>query len=195
MKSLSIIKSEHRNLSAILFSLDKLVDEIQKGKKPKFKVFHGLLTYIDGFLDTFHHPKENQYLFPILRIRYPEADSVLAQLEQEHVDGEKLLAEMLRSLSAYEFIGDSVFSSFRDAVKRYTDFERGHALREEKQVLPLAREKLRSSDWHEIDAAFTNNKDPLFGKNRTAEFEELYTIIATDVPAPYGFGPKWQNSD
>lgn len=192
MKTLSIIKNEHRNLGAVLFSLEKLIEQIEKGKSPEFKVFHGLLTYIDRFLDEYHHPKEDQYLFPVLRKRCPEISAVLDEREKEHVVGEKLLMGVFTALSAYEFMGDVEFDGFSGALRRYIAFERQHAIEEERHILPLARRKLLPGDWQSIDAAFTANEDPLFGDTRRAEFEGLYTTITTMVPEPYGLGSEWQ---
>ena len=42
MRSLTIIRNEHKNLGAVLYSLDRLVDEIEQGRQPDFAVFHGL---------------------------------------------------------------------------------------------------------------------------------------------------------
>lgn len=192
MKALSIIKNEHRNLGAVLFSLEKLLEEVEAGRQPDFKVFHGVLTYIDRFLDQFHHPKEDKYLFPILRQRCPEITAVLDERSQEHHDGEKWQMLALKALSAFEALGESERSGFVDTLRRYVAFERDHAMDEEKHILPLAKEKLLPEDWEQIDAAFANNEDPLFGDARRAGFDEIYSLITTMVPAPYGLGSKWR---
>ncbi len=192
MKSLSIIRNEHQNLGAVLFSLQRLVDEIEGGKQPIFAVFHGLMTYIDRFLDTYHHPKENNYLFPLLKKRYPDASELIAQLEQQHIEGERLFVEMLKSLSAYEFAGSAEFNKFHEAVYQYTTFEIEHAYKEENEILPLAEQKLNSADWVHIDAAFCENKDPLFAEDSENGFNELYKTITALVPAPFGLGPAWK---
>lgn len=192
MKSLTIIKNEHRNLGAVLFSMEKLVEEIEDGKQPQFKVFHGLLTYMDRFLNEYHHPKEDRYLFPALRIRSPEITTVLDERAQEHHDGEHWLAQVLKALSAYEALGDSELPGFSATLRRYIEFERNHAINEEKFILPLARDKLQPEDWERIDAAFADNEDPLFGDARRVGFEELYSILAAMVPAPHGLGPEWR---
>lgn len=191
MKSLSIIRNEHRNLGAVLFSMEKLVEEIEEGRQPRFKVFHGLLTYMDRFLNEYHHPKEDRYLFPALRKRCPEIITVLDERAEEHRDGEKWLAQVLKALSAYEALGESELAGFSASLRRYIDFERRHAMSEEKHVLPLAREKLQPEDWERIDAAFADNQDPLFGDVRRAGFEEMYSTLAAMVPAPHGLGPEW----
>jgi hemerythrin-like domain-containing protein len=192
VKSLAIIRNEHQNLGAVLFSLQRLVDEIESGKQPKFEVFHGLFTYIHRFLDTYHHPKENNYLFPILKERYPDASELVAQLEQQHIEGERLFIEMLKTMSAYEFAGSTEFANFREAVYQYTTFEIEHAYKEENEILPLAEQKLKPSDWIQIDEAFCDNKDPLFAEDPEIKFSELYKTITALVPAPFGLGPAWK---
>jgi branched-chain amino acid transport system ATP-binding protein len=192
MKSLLVIKNEHRNLGAVLYSMEKLIEEIEGGKQPQFRVFHGLLTYIGRFLNEYHHPKEDRYLFPVLRKRCPEIITVLDERAHEHHDGEKWLAQVLKALSAYEALGDSELPDFCATLRRYIEFERSHAMNEEEHILPLAREKLHPEDWERIDTAFADNQDPLFSDARRAGFDELYSILTAMVPAPHGMGSKWR---
>lgn len=192
MRAISIIKSEHKNLGAVLYSLDKLIEEIDDGKQPDFSIFHGLFTYIDRFLDRYHHPKENHYLFPKLLARAPEAESLIRELGQQHTEGEILFIEMLKALSAYEFSGDAEFPHFRETVIRYTEFERNHAHKEEEEILPWARKVLDESDWEEIDAAFDENEDPIFGSKWNNEFSGLLNKLISRMPAPLGLGDDWK---
>ncbi len=192
MRAISIIKSEHKNLDAVLYSLDKLIEEIDDGKHPDFGIFHGLFTYIDRFLDRFHHPKENHYLFPKLLARAPESESIIRELGQQHTEGEILFVEMLKALSAYEFSGAAEYPHFRDTVLRYTEFERRHAQLEEDEILPRAREALQAADWEEIDAAFEQNEDPIFGKKWNNEFSDLLDKLISRMPAPLGLGDDWK---
>ena len=192
MRAISIIKSEHKNLGAVLYSLEKLIEEIDEGKQPDFAIFHGLLTYLDRFLDRYHHPKENHYLFPKLLARAPDTESLVRKLGQQHIEGEILFVEMLKALSAYEFSGAAELPHFRDTVLKYTAFERNHALLEEKEILPRAREALETSDWEEIDAAFGENRDPMFGQDWSSEFSELFDRLVNRLPAPIGLGEVWK---
>ena len=192
MRAISIIKSEHKNLGAVLYSLDKLIEELDQGKQADFAIFHGLLTYLDRFLDRYHHPKENHYLFPRLLERAPDTERIVKELGQQHTQGEILFVAMLKALSAYEFVGEAEFPHFRDAVLSYTEFERNHALLEEKEILPRAREALQASDWEEIDAAFEENEDPLFGSKWNREFSELLDHLVNRLPAPLGLGDVWK---
>ena len=192
MRAISIIKSEHKNLGAVLYSLEKLVEEIEAGKQPEFPVFHGLLTYIDRFLDRYHHPKEDRYLFPALLNRAPESESLLHKLGLQHTQGEILFVSMLKALSAYEFSGAEEFPNFRDRVLKYCEFERDHAMLEEREVLPLAESALHEEDWKQIDAAFGENADPMFDSGWDNEFSTLFENLVSRLPAPLGLGEVWK---
>ena len=192
MQAIVIIKSEHQNLIAVLYSLEMLIEEIENGKQPDFAVFHGLLTYIDRFLDRYHHPKENEYLFPRVMVRAPDTENLVKTLGRQHKEGEQLFVEMLKALSAYEFSGDNELLGFRDAVLKYTRFEREHVAIEERDLLPRAREALEASDWEEIDAAFGANKDPMFGEKWDSEFSDLLNKLINRLPAPLGLGDVWK---
>jgi branched-chain amino acid transport system ATP-binding protein len=192
MQAIVIIKSEHQNLIAVLYSLEMLIEEIDNGKQPDFAVFHGLLTYIDRFLDRYHHPKENDYLFPRVMARAPDTKELVEKLGRQHKQGEQLFVVMLKALSAYEFSGDSEFPGFREAVLKYTQFEREHVLIEERDLLPRAREALEASDWEEIDAAFGENQDPMFGEKWDSDFSALLNKLINTLPAPLGLGDVWK---
>ena len=192
MRAINIIKSEHLNLRAVLYSLEKLIEEIDNGKQADFSVFHGLFTYIDRFLDRYHHPKENDYLFPKVLLRSPESEALIRNLGKQHREGEVMFVKMLKALSAYEFSGAAEYPAFRELVLNYIAFEREHANIEEQQVLPLARALLTESDWAEIDAAFGENRDPMFGQDWSTEFSELFDRLVNKLPAPIGLGEVWK---
>jgi branched-chain amino acid transport system ATP-binding protein len=192
MQAIVIIKSEHQNLIAVLYSLEMLIEEIENGKQPDFAVFHGLLTYIDRFLDRYHHPKENDYLFPRVMARAPDTADLVKKLGQQHKQGEQLFIQMLKALSAYEFSGESELPGFCESVLKYTQFEREHVLIEERDLLPRAREALEASDWEEIDAAFGENQDPMFGEKWNSDFSALLNKLINRLPAPLGLGDVWK---
>jgi branched-chain amino acid transport system ATP-binding protein len=59
---------------------------------------------------------------------------------------------------------------------------------EEREVLPLAEEKLTPADWEALDNLFTAHDDPLFGDKPTREFSDLASRIVNQAPAPHGLG-------
>ncbi|MGI9319568.1 MAG: hemerythrin domain-containing protein [bacterium] len=192
MKSLTIIKNEHRSLGAVLYCLKQLVSAVDGGKQPDFRVFHGLLMYIDRFLDRYHHPKENKYLFPAVLNRNPDLAATIELLGKQHREGEQMFIKVLKALSAYEYHGQPAFEEFKQAVSEYTTFEFEHAQKEESEILPVAESTLSKEDWQLIDAAFLDHHDPMFGDKPTAEFSALHRQIVSIIPAPLGLGSAWE---
>jgi branched-chain amino acid transport system ATP-binding protein len=124
--------------------------------------------------------------------RAPDTAELVKKLGQQHKQGEQLFVEMLKALSAYEFSGNSEFPGFREAVLEYTQLEREHVIIEERDLLPRALEALEASDWKEIDAAFSENQDPMFGEKWDSDFSDLLNKLVNRLPAPLGLGDVWK---
>lgn len=190
MKAVAIIRAEHRSLGAIVHGLCYLVREIrQRGAKPDFGLLGAMVYYIDTFPERYHHPKEDQYLFKLLRARCPEAAPMLDELEREHVVGAQKIREIEQALARYQQGGDAEFPAFASAVEAYADLHWEHMRKEERDVLPLAEDRLTPGDWEAIDAAFEGNTDPLFGADRNEPWERLFRRIVHLAPPPIGVGP------
>jgi hemerythrin-like domain-containing protein len=186
---LNVIRDEHRSLAAVLHGLRYLVEEVREGRrKPDFSVLRAMVHYIDTFPEKLHHPKEDRYLFARLRRRGTEGNTVLDQLEAEHIHGVKLIRDLEQTLLRWEMGGQENFTVFADELERYADFHWRHMRQEEEVVLPLAERTLTDEDWREIDAAFAGNADPLIGKDVEKDFERLFTRIVNITPPPIGVG-------
>jgi hemerythrin-like domain-containing protein len=187
--ALSVIRDEHRSLTAVLHGLWYLVDEVREGRRqPDFTVLRAMVHYIDTFPEKLHHPKENRYLFARLRQRTNTANAVLDQLEAQHFHGAKLIRDLGQALLHWEMGGQEDFASFAEEVERYVDFHRRHMQQEEQVVLPLAERVLTEEDWREIDAAFAGNADPLIAKEVERNFDRLFKRIVNIAPPPIGVG-------
>jgi len=186
----TIIRDEHRALASVIKGLQFLVQEIQnRGQTPDFPLLQSIVSYIEQFPDRLHHPKEDQYLFPALRLRHPAAAAELDILEDEHARGTPLTARVASTLRAYQ-ADPSQFEAFADAVDDYANFPWAHMSREENVILPLTEKHLTPDDWVGINAAFKSNSDPLVGINTQREFRELFRRLVNVIPAPHGLGAE-----
>jgi len=187
MESLRIITEEHQNLWRIATTLDMVADEIDGGARVEVPFFSSVFDYIDQFMDRAHHAKEDEFLFRLLRERSPEAGAILDRLQAEHRNGPENLRD-LRAKLASTAAGGENNAAFTAALRNYTQGMRSHVRSEEKDAMPLAREVLTAADWAEIDRAFLDNDDPLFGAKARAEFRELFHRIVSLAPESVGLG-------
>jgi hemerythrin-like domain-containing protein len=190
MKAIRIIRAEHRSLSAVLGGMLFLVRDIGSlGKEPDFRLLSAIVYYLDAFPERFHHPKEDRYLFRILRLRHPDAAPLLDRLEAEHRAGTEKMRTLEQALARYQAVGPAEFSNFRAAVEAYAAFHWNHMRTEETELLPLAEKYLTTTDWQEIDTAFLGHSDPLLGAEADAKYAALFNRIVNLAPPPIGVGP------
>lgn len=191
MNALDIIRNEHQSLAAVLQGLLYLVRQTREGgRKPNFRLLSAMLYYIDTVPERFHHPKEDKYLFALLRERRPECAPLLDQLQREHLQGAGKIRELAQDLLHYEQSGTmEAGSKFATDVESYALFHWDHMRLEEREVLPLAQQHLEPADWQIINAAFMGHSDPLLGLGAKAGVESLFTRIVNLAPAPIGVGP------
>ena len=190
IQALRIIEDEHRSLAAVIHGMQYMVRDIRvNGTRPRFDAFAAMIYYIDAFPERFHHPKEDRYLFRLLRMRCPQAGPLLDRLEAEHQTGAHKIRTLEQALARYQAGGDREFPYFAAAVDDYADFHWKHMRAEETEVLPLAKKHLTGEDWDEIDEAFLGHADPLVGIDSGAEFRGLFRRIVNLVPPPIGVGP------
>ncbi len=187
METLRIITEEHQNLWRIAITVDLVADELEAGGKVDPAFFNSVFDYIEQFVDRVHHPKEDDFLFRVLRQRSAAAAEILDRLQAEHRSGPGHL-EALRQALAASATGASGNRDFAAALRAYTQGLKAHIRCEEKDVMPLARQVLSADDWAGIDRAFLDNDDPVFGGRAKAEFRELFHRIAALAPESVGLG-------
>jgi hemerythrin-like domain-containing protein len=176
------IKQEHHTLGVVMEMLQRLLADIERQHAaPDFALFSAALLYIDDFPERCHHPKEDEYLFDALRRRTMAFNSVLDELQADHVRSSQMLTYMERALVRYQAGRADALSRFKDAVDAYAVFLFQH-MRLEEELLDRARDILTEEDWQRIAAAFEANDDPMTGANGREEFRKLYLRILTLLP-------------
>ena len=188
IEALRIISDEHRNMWRVLVTLDEMADEILAEGKFDQKPFAMIFDYIATFVDRLHHPKEDAYLFRLLRQRHPSSGAILDTLEGEHAGAPDRLSGLRAALSSLVMGGSVDQTDFAQMVKAYALDIKNHIHLEEKTIHPLARSHLTAEDWAAIAKAFGDNNDPLFNETARIEFREAYHRIASIAPASVGLG-------
>ena len=176
--SLAILQGEHASYGA---ALKTLLAHLKRARAhsfmPNLEIFTVGLSYIDTFIEKFHHPKEDEFLFPALRQRTDEADEVMRELQFDHTNGTLALKELDAALDHVHLGGLNELHSFADRMERYTQAQYAHMEREESLVLPIARRFLVEDDWIKVERGFRANRDPLFGAEGNRKFGILFRSV------------------
>lgn len=187
MEALRIISNEHHNLWALAVTIEQVVDEIEAGAPVDRNFFDSVFDYIDQFVEHSHHRKEEEFLFRHLRQRAPEAASRIDALLAEHHNEPEIVKGLRQQLNRV-IHGTLDKASFLAALRKFTQSAKSHMAREEREAISLARSVLTASDWAEIDAAFLDNNDPLFGDKAEGNFRELFHRVVSLAPDSVGLG-------
>jgi len=192
--AIRILRDEHRSISSVLHGLQELARIAQNpAVRPDFSVFRAMICYIDAYPERLHHPKENDYLFPCILARLPDAAPLVLELREEHERGANLVRDLERALVAFEIVWPRGAALFADAVRTYADFHWDHMRKEEHVLLPLAEAALTGEDWKAIGDAFAGNEDPI-ADLREQDFAQLFTRIVSIAPDPVGLGKPWKQA-
>jgi hemerythrin-like domain-containing protein len=177
--ALSILQGEHASHATALKTLTGHLDCAREHSlKLKLEIFTAGLSFIDTFVDQFHHPKEDEFLFRALRQHTSEADQVLSELQFDHAYSTCALKGLKTELDHIQSGRIAELHQFAEAMKRYVQAQFAHMEQEESVVIPLARRLLAEDDWLEIDRAFRANRDPLFGAEHSRKFGILFRSFA-----------------
>jgi nucleotide-binding universal stress UspA family protein/hemerythrin-like domain-containing protein len=186
-RAIGIIRDEHRSLAAVMHAwMHALAAARKAGTAIDVALMRAIVHYVQQFPVKLHHPKEEQHLFLRLRERTTSCHAELDELERQHLRDEQLvtaLAQRVEALSAAE--GEARLSAthaLEDEVARYAAFLWDHMGREEGVILPSAQRHLLPKDWTEIDAAFTENRDPNFRGDTDKEYRQLFSRIVNLSP-------------
>lgn len=155
-----VIQDEHRSMGAVVKGMQARVAAVAAGSESfDGPLLRAMLDYIEMLPERIHHPKEDQYLFRILRERSAAARTILDELEGEHLQGREMLAALRAALARAETSSGAEFAGLQRALDDYARFLWEHMRREEEIVLPMAQKALKAEDWQAIARAFGANRN------------------------------------
>lgn len=181
-RALGVIQDEHRSLAVVVQAMHQIIS-VQDGAAllagADLITLETMLRYLQEFPQRLHHPKEEQYLHPLLRQRVPGCHETLVELEAQHVREAQLVAAVEQALAAARAgakgAPDALVAAMQALVKAVWE----HIGFEERVILPMAAQHLDENDWKGVADAFANNHDPNFGDIPTEEFRRIFARVAT----------------
>jgi len=193
--AIRIIQKEHRQITAVVEGLAHVGREIGAGKgTPDFRLLGAMIDYIDEYPERLHHPKEDRYLFRLIKERSDQGAAQIAALEDEHRKSYPALERLKAALADLRQEKEGAAKRFAEMTANYADFHWRHMRKEEETILPLARRVLQPEDWKEIDGAFRENVELAAGGESARKMRALFREIANLMPAPRGLGGGMSNA-
>ncbi len=192
-QSISILASEHARMRRVLMLVDELRDKLEDSDQPPDTgLFTTLFDYVDSYARA-HRPKEERCLFNVLRVRNPESNTLLDELESEHRTEPETIARLRELLSECTAGSPKARQEFIEALEAFGDQQHAHMAKEETELVPMAAKTLTQKDWDLVNEGyllFDHLLDPVMGETYRAEFKQLQSRLTLYAPAPMGLGLK-----
>lgn len=137
---------EHRLIERVVDAMEAFTSTVQTDCEHGRCELMRLVTFFREFADLIHHEKEEEFLMPGLSevgVRWD--DGIMLQIRKDH-EFERYLLQTLRhaALQLGEWSSDDC-RRVNEVAANFVSFMRGHIAREDRQLLPIVRERLTGS--------------------------------------------------
>lgn len=174
MKATEILMEEHDVIIRVLAALELEVNKARDGKsQPAF--FIDAADFIKGFADGCHHAKEEGVLFKYMEAAgIPSQGGPIAVMLSDHEQGRLFTRQMRAAAELWQSGDASAVAQVVENASGYIQLLRGHILKENNILFPMADRAIESARHAEIDAAF----DHVEHEETGAGVHEKYLALA-----------------
>lgn len=131
------------------------------------------IDFFSNFTDACHHRKEELFLFPSVEWHDRE-EALIETLRADHKEGRRLLGRMRNALPEDEKVDTTALA---DALVEYTEMLETHILRENEQLLPVAKGLLPEHEQRRIAQGYVYVEHDLLGQG----FHKKYHALAKSL--------------
>ena len=178
MRAVEILAEEHRAIARVLACLEQLVLRTVRSDTLDAEAAGEILEYLERVADGSHQDKEEQVVFPRLRLHAsPEMSRSVERLLGEHEEERRVLGQLRANLEGAAY-GDA-FSrdSFVVLARAYAAKSGEHARWEDEIMLPMARQVLPPSEDAELLAGYFAIEERYFAGRQLGPSEMLKRIL------------------
>ena len=175
MKPINDLKMEHEAVKVTMRILDKICDDAEKsGEIAHPDHLEQLLAFFKVFVDTCHHTKEEELLFPALEdVGVSRESGPIGVMLKEHQQGREYVAKMKTALARYL---DDDPAAARDLIKSaraYTILLKQHIDKENNVLFPIAEKNLSDEKQAELWEGFETIETQKIGAGKHEAFHKM----------------------
>jgi len=177
-RALAVIQDQHLSIAVVVHGLLRWAS--RTGQPAGAGTLQSLRLMLDYLLSAplqQHHAKEDRYLHRRLRLRVPECDPQLREIEMEHAQHCSQVENVLRLMREAQSGQASSSSELVGSVRAMAAAAWQHIRHEEAAVLPMAKACLDAEDWTDIAEAFEDLGDTELHAQASMQFRELFARI------------------
>ena len=152
VKSVQSLKAERQLIERGLNLLEKAVERINARQNLVEDFLAWAVRFLQQFADKFHHAKEENVFFPVLKQRgIPEQGGPLGVMLREHVLGRRYVDQMREASQAQPLDANT----FVEAAKQYIPLLRQHIFKENNVLFHMAERVMSEADDADVTSRFS----------------------------------------
>ncbi|WP_319406765.1 hemerythrin domain-containing protein [uncultured Desulfosarcina sp.] len=175
MNAIEDLREEHEAVRLTLRILDKIIVETSKaGRVPRPGDMDQLLDFFSIFVDTCHHGKEEEQLFPAMEAVGVSRDGgPIGVMLKEHEEGRGHVKAMRAALKrSHEGTTGAVDDLIRHA-RAYIQMLEQHIQKENRVLFPMAIRHLSTAKLNELNDGFEKIETDKIGTGRHEAFHRM----------------------
>ena len=185
MKATEVLMTEHRAIERMLAVLESAAQRLDAGERPRPELFREAVDFVRNFADRCHHGKEEDNLFPRMEARGVRRDGgPLGMMLREHDQGRAYVKAMAGAIDAYEGGDQAAARVIAENARGYVELLRGHIMKEDNVLFPMADRVLSPDDQQQLTARFEQVETQIMGPG----VHERYHQLLDDLERELGLG-------
>ncbi len=167
------LKHEHRIIERALRALEGICLRLEAGDAVPLDALMQAVEFIGTFADSYHHGKEEEFLFPALeRAGIERAGGALGAIDHQHELERELTSGLNRAIRACQLGNEGAQELFVTDARRYVDLMIRHMQMEDSMLFRLADEVLSEEEHDQLQQAFRQAQSEL-GMAGVERYERL----------------------
>jgi hemerythrin-like domain-containing protein len=167
------LKHEHRVIEQVLRALEGVCFRLACKERIPTEPLSEMVDFISNFVDSYHHAKEETYLFPALgRQGIVWQGGPLGSIKREHEMECKLTEELNLAIRDLEAGSEISRQGFIETARKFIAHMTNHMPQEEAILFRLAEELVDSSDGEAMAEGFRQTEEE-FGESKIKQYENL----------------------
>ncbi len=169
-RAIDDLRHEHQAILGAMDILDGFERRLAAGAAVERDDLRALTSFLREFVDSCHHGKEEDLLFPALaRAGVAQAGGPLGELLDDHAQGRDWIRQMQAST---EPALDA--PAFARAARGYRELLLAHVRKENERLFPMAEGTLTASQLDELAQGFEAHEAQVIGAGR---HEQLHALL------------------
>ena len=180
MDPITELKNEHEAVLVTLNVLQRIATTISdSGRIDQCEDVEQLLDFFRVFVDTCHHGKEEEYLFPVLeQLGVSRDGGPIGVMLREHEQGRGEVRGMRSALEAYRGGDLSAAGEFAAHATAYVELLRRHIDKENNVLFAVAHSRLSAVRRMSLEESFEKLEQERIGAGKHEAFHRLIEDLA-----------------